>query len=241
VPGSMTREQALRVLGLPSTADPSSVKRAYRRLAREHHPDLGGDPATFHALQQALERLADDDAPPERPRFTRGRPSRPPGSTEDAPADVSSIHWDRPLPGARDRLDRDALAVWLARDHAAVLHPLHAASRAPGSRLNGVATMLAGDLSSSLAVRPIRDDRGSPVVAIELRGSCRGARRAMDRVGLAGTWVRHRGSNTTVLTSSLTPDPVRAALAVRVTDRVAGLLDALGWPLGDWRLLTDAP
>jgi hypothetical protein len=239
VDGAMTRERALRVLHLPPTADPATVKRAYRRLAREHHPDLGGDPGTFHDLQRAFERLAGEGTPPARPRITRGRPSRP-GGGSTTPADVGSIDWSASTPVSKDRLHRDALAVWLVRDHAAPLHPLHATSRAPGSRLNGVAPMLAGDLSSSLLVRPGTDDRGVGIVAVELRGSCRGARRALDRVGLAGSWVRHRGSNTTVLSSSLTPDPDRPTLAVRVTDRVAAMLEALEWPLRDWRVLTDA-
>jgi hypothetical protein len=238
VAGSMTREQALRMLQLPSTADPATVKRAYRRLVREHHPDLGGDPGTFHALQRAFERLAADELAPARPRVARGRPSRPHHGF-DAPVDVTSVAWDTPVPAPRDRLDRDRLAVWLARDHAAPLHPLHAASRAPGSRLNGVAPMLAGDLSSTLSVLPAVDDRGVAIVSIELRGSTRRARRALDRVRLEGAWLRHRGSNTTVLTSSVAPAPDRPAMAVRVTDRVAGLLDALSWPLPEWRVLID--
>jgi hypothetical protein len=238
VTGSMTREEALRVLRLPSTADPSMVKRAYRQLAREHHPDLGGDPATFHDLQRALERLAADEPGPVRPRFTRGRPSRPDGGFV-APVDVGSIRWDAPLLAPKDQLDRDRLAVWLAREHVAPLHPLHAASRAPGSRLNGVATVLAGDLSSSLEVRPGTDDRGTAVVTIEVRGSNRRARRALDGVRPDGPWVRHRSSNTTVLTCSVPPEPDRPALAVRVTDRVADLLTVVGWPLDQWRLLVE--
>jgi hypothetical protein len=239
VSGSMTREEALRVLRLPSTADPSTVKRAYRRLAREHHPDLGGDPATFHDLQRAFERLAADEHGPVRPRVTRGRPSRPHGGFV-APADVGSIRWDAPLLAPKDRLDRDRVAVWLAREHVAPLHPLLAASRAPGSRLNGLATVLAGDLSSSLAVRPGTDDRGTPVVTIEVRGSNRRARRALDGVRLDGPWIRHRGSNSTVLTCSVTPEPDRPALAVRVTDRITDLLAAVGWPLDEWQLLVGA-
>jgi hypothetical protein len=232
----MTREQALRVLDLPSTADPATVKRAYRRLAREHHPDLGGDPATFHDLQRAFERLAAEDATPSRPRVVRGRPSRPHRGF-DVTADVTSVDWATPLPEPRDRFDRDRLAVWLAREHPAPIHPLRAASRAPASKLNAVAPVLAGDLSSSLAVQPGTDDRGTPVVALEVRGSCRRARRALDRAPLEGAWLRTRGSTTTVLTAALTPHEDRRTTAVQVTDRLERLLDTLTWPLPDWRLL----
>jgi curved DNA-binding protein CbpA len=46
----LTREEAVRILGLPPSADRDTVKRAYRQLVRSHHPDAGGDPATFHDL-----------------------------------------------------------------------------------------------------------------------------------------------------------------------------------------------
>jgi hypothetical protein len=232
----MTREQALRVLELPSSADPATVKRAYRRLAREHHPDLGGDPATFHDLQRAFERLAGEETAPARPRIARGRPSRPHAGA-DVAADVTSVDWATPVPAPRDRFDRDRLAVWLAREHPAPIHPLRAASRAPASRLNALATVLAGDLSSSFVVRPDTDDRGTPVVALEVRGSCRRARRALDQVPLEGAWLRTRGSNTTVLTAGVPPDDDRRTTAVRITDRLERLLDTLAWPLPDWRLL----
>jgi hypothetical protein len=239
VAAPMTREQALRVLQLPSTADVAAVKRAYRRLAREHHPDLGGDPGTFHDLQRAFEHLRTAEPGPPRPRLVRGRPSRPHAGAE-RPADLASVDWETAVPVGRDRLDRDRLAVWLARDHLAPVHPIVAASRAPGSRLNALATVLAGDLSSSIEVRPDVDDRGQAVVALEVRGSCRSARRALDRVALDGTWIRHRSSNTTVLRSAVAPDDDRATLAVRVVDRLDGLLESLGWPLHEWRVVADA-
>jgi hypothetical protein len=236
---TMTREQALRVLALPSTADPATIKRAYRRLAREHHPDLGGDPRTFHDLQRAYERLQGEGSPPPKPRIPRGRPSRPASSATDR-VEVASVDWSTAVPGDRDRLDRDRLAVWLAQDHAAALHPVTAASRAPGSRWNGLATHLAGDLSSTLTVRPDRDDRGRPVLIAEVRGACRGARRALDRVALDGAWLRHRTSNATALSTNLPADGARAELAVRLADRLHRLLEELGWPLSEWRLVLDA-
>lgn len=41
------------VLGVGELAAHDTVRSAYRRLAREHHPDRGGDPAAFHAVQDA--------------------------------------------------------------------------------------------------------------------------------------------------------------------------------------------
>ena len=39
----MFESDALRTLGLRKGATPEEIKKAYKRLAREHHPDKGGD------------------------------------------------------------------------------------------------------------------------------------------------------------------------------------------------------
>lgn len=49
----------LRQWGLAPEASWPEVKARYRALAKEHHPDLGGDPETFKRLKaqyDALER-----------------------------------------------------------------------------------------------------------------------------------------------------------------------------------------
>jgi hypothetical protein len=51
------RRQALQLLGLEPGASREAIKRAYRRLAKAHHPDLGGDPAAFHRLDAAYRLL----------------------------------------------------------------------------------------------------------------------------------------------------------------------------------------
>jgi len=45
------------VLGVPATADDEALRRAYRRAARETHPDLGGDAQRFRQVQLAWERI----------------------------------------------------------------------------------------------------------------------------------------------------------------------------------------
>lgn len=49
------------ILGINSDATPEEIKKAYRRLAMEHHPDKGGDAAHFQKIQEAYDCLADDD------------------------------------------------------------------------------------------------------------------------------------------------------------------------------------
>jgi curved DNA-binding protein CbpA len=49
------------VLGVSPGADPATIKRAFRALVREHHPDRSGDPgaeARFRELVEAYELLA---------------------------------------------------------------------------------------------------------------------------------------------------------------------------------------
>ncbi len=43
---------ALAALGLAATATEADVRRAYRRLVLQHHPDRGGDPGAFRALTE---------------------------------------------------------------------------------------------------------------------------------------------------------------------------------------------
>jgi molecular chaperone DnaJ len=53
------------VLGVARDADPESLKRAYRRLARQYHPDVNKDPAAedrFKEIGRAYEVLSDPQA-----------------------------------------------------------------------------------------------------------------------------------------------------------------------------------
>jgi curved DNA-binding protein len=47
------------ILGLQQGCSPEEIKKAYRRLASQHHPDKGGDTATFQNIQAAYEVLSD--------------------------------------------------------------------------------------------------------------------------------------------------------------------------------------
>lgn len=45
------------VLGLQSDATPDQIRKAYRLLAKQHHPDHGGDRARFEAIHEAYKAL----------------------------------------------------------------------------------------------------------------------------------------------------------------------------------------
>ena len=44
------------ILGVTAKATDAEIKRAFRKRAIETHPDHGGDPEAFRALQQAYEK-----------------------------------------------------------------------------------------------------------------------------------------------------------------------------------------
>jgi len=61
-----------RELGVTRDADAVTIKKAFRRLAKAHHPDRGGDPERFKAINRANEVLAD---PERRSLFDRFGPA----------------------------------------------------------------------------------------------------------------------------------------------------------------------
>ena len=237
----LTREQAARLLQVTLPSSDGQIKRAYRRLAREHHPDRGGDVRVFHQLQAAFERLVEEDLG--RPAVVPGRPSRTPATAPRDPSrsELDAIEVDRTIPERAVRLDAGLVASALARPHTAPVHPLRAASRAPGARLNRVAGVLATDLTATLHIEVITDDRGRPVVAIAVTGGVRRARRALEGATLEGVWIRRRRTSSTELRSTLAPRADRRETAVAATARLVRLLDAVSWPLEEWILTPGAP
>ena len=49
------------VLGVPKTATADDIKKAFRKLARKHHPDAGGSEERFKEINEAYEILSDDE------------------------------------------------------------------------------------------------------------------------------------------------------------------------------------
>lgn len=238
----LDRREALAVLRLPPSADAEAVKRAYRQLVRDHHPDVGGDVAAFQELQQAYEALA-DHAPSRRPEVRRGTPSRHHTAWTSArdgrgpTTDPAELDWDPAATDPSRPLDGVALARRLAAvDGDQVVVTTVASSRAPGSRLNRVAASLSPDLTASLTIAADTDDRGAPVVATRVTGGTRRARRALDGVGLEDGWMRTRGSASTTLRATIVPDEDPRRTALRVVEPLEALLERLGWPLASWTL-----
>ena len=68
-----------RTLGLAPGASLNEIRSAYRRLAKQHHPDAAGDRALprFLAIQAAYERLVDGEGRLRRPGGGRGAAQEP--------------------------------------------------------------------------------------------------------------------------------------------------------------------
>jgi hypothetical protein len=94
------------VLGVTPSASTEEIRAAHRRAARETHPDLGGDPERFHAVQLAWEVLGDERRRADydrRRRFgaTAGRPPFAGGPADLPPATVPDIIGLTPVEAAR--------------------------------------------------------------------------------------------------------------------------------------------
>ena len=96
----MTPKDPYEILGVEKNASQDEIKRAYRRLAKQHHPDHNPDNASaeqkFKEVQAAYEVLGDADRRAQYDRFGAGGP--PPAyqtwGAGEAPSGFENVHFD---------------------------------------------------------------------------------------------------------------------------------------------------
>ncbi len=250
----MEPPDALVALGLRGPADAREVKRAYRRLARELHPDHGGDVDRFRDVQRAYEAIrGGTDARVTGPRAqvrVAGVDQRwweAPGAWHEQAVDTDGVDLSRSVTGAATRVDVDLLASLLHEPdvESGPVRPVRVHSRAPGSRLHRIVTWLQPDLLSTISAAPAPDGaRPGHDVRVVLRAPGGRGRRVAAEAPLPTGWTRRRGSDVVAIRRDLRPSRAPAETAVRVAREVATSCATLGWPMDDWFVLrpaTDRP
>lgn len=103
------------MLGVRPGADPDTVREAYLRLARRHHPDVvGGDAARMRAVNEAWATLGDpgrraryDETLGDRTSVASSRRSPAAGAEPDPPYDPYDAYAESSTPADWDELDDD--------------------------------------------------------------------------------------------------------------------------------------
>jgi DnaJ-class molecular chaperone len=100
-------------LGVTKTATADEIKRAFRKLASQHHPDKGGDTQKFQAIQQAYATLGDEQKRAEynnpRPQFG-GFSGAPPGFDFDTIFNVFGAKFQHPQ---QQRPQHARMTLWI--------------------------------------------------------------------------------------------------------------------------------
>ena len=98
------------ILGVNKTATADDIKRSYRKLASQHHPDKGGDTARFQEIQAAYAVLSD---PKKRQEYDNPRPQfsgfgANPGFDFDAIFDIFGVD-----PRRQGRKPSPRVSIWI--------------------------------------------------------------------------------------------------------------------------------
>ena len=110
-------------LGVQRNATPDEIKRAYRKMASQHHPDKGGDKTKFQEIQKAYEILGDEqqraqyDNPMSR---QRGFNSNAHGNQFDFESifDIFGARFHHP--GRQQQKQRAMMSLWITLHDAAI-------------------------------------------------------------------------------------------------------------------------
>jgi DnaJ-class molecular chaperone len=101
-----------QTLGINKDATADEIKRAYRKLASQHHPDRGGDTQRFQEIQVAYDTLSDAQR-----RAMYDNPGFGGGFRADAPFDFQTIFdifgTRFQQPGQQQRRQQARMSLWI--------------------------------------------------------------------------------------------------------------------------------
>ena len=72
----MSKRDYYSVLGVNKNSDQATIKKAYRKLAKEKHPDSGGNEEEFKEINEAYEVLSDEQKKSNYDRYGHSKPSQ---------------------------------------------------------------------------------------------------------------------------------------------------------------------
>jgi DnaJ-class molecular chaperone len=106
-----------QTLGVARTATQDEIKRAFRKLASQHHPDKGGDTAKFQSIQAAYDTLGDEA---KRRAYDNPQPqfSGFPGGAQFNMGDIFSQMFGGGgmggFPGQHPRRNHTRMSLWIS-------------------------------------------------------------------------------------------------------------------------------
>lgn len=104
-------------LGVARTASQDEIKKAFRRLASQHHPDKGGDTARFQAIQAAYDVLGNPEkrAAYDNPQPQFGGFQGPGGGAQFNMNDIFSQMFGGGHPfGSQQRRNHVRMTIWIS-------------------------------------------------------------------------------------------------------------------------------
>jgi len=110
-----------QTLGVDRDATPDQIKRAYRKLASQHHPDKGGDKTKFQEIQSAYDTLSDPQKRTmhDNPQQHFGGQGGHPGFNFESIFDIFGARFQHPQHPQQRQQQRAMMTLWITLPDAA--------------------------------------------------------------------------------------------------------------------------
>ncbi len=137
------------ILGVKRDASQDDIKRAFRRLASQHHPDKGGDTERFQEIQEAYATLSDEQR---RREYDNPTPLRSGAGADAFDFDTIFNMFGARFSDNRQRMATARIQLWISLADVAMGGPRTIAVSSPSGQQNIEITIPAG-IEDGAAVR----------------------------------------------------------------------------------------